>query len=219
MADEFVQRDIPPGKDCNDYPTWGSGSPRYDYIFKGQADEDNYPEDACPPWYHATAQIDGLKINSPGITGTGNINISGTVVASEVTASGITLTSRKPFDIPHPTKEGYRLRHVCLEGPESGVYFRGRVKGKEINLPNYWKGLVHTDSITVSLTPVGAHQDVIVKRFDDEKIYLQAKGGMPIDCFYHVYGERKDGEKLIVEYQGKGIEDYPGDNTQYTCNK
>ena len=65
MADEFVQRDIPPGKDCNDYPTWGSGSPRYDYIFKGQADEGSYPEDACPPWYHATAQIDGLKINSP----------------------------------------------------------------------------------------------------------------------------------------------------------
>ena len=40
--------------------------------------------------------------------------------STEVTAGGITLTSRKAFDIPHPTKKGHRLRHICLEGPESG---------------------------------------------------------------------------------------------------
>ena len=34
----------------------------------------------------------------------------------------------KPFDIQHPTKgEGWRLRYASLEGPESGVYYRGRV--------------------------------------------------------------------------------------------
>ena len=180
--------------------------------------EEDYPEDACAPYKYHTAKIDNWEVTAE-MTGACDINITGEITASEVTAGGITLTSRKSFDIPHPTKEGYRLRHICLEGPESGVYFRGRVKGKEIALPNYWKGLVHTDSITVNLTPVGAHQNVIVKRWDEEKIYLQSQGGMPIDCFYHVYGERKDGEKLIVEYQGKGIEDYPGDNTQYTCNK
>ena len=41
------------------------------------------------PWYHKTAQIDGLKINSPGISGAGDINITGEVTATEVTASGI----------------------------------------------------------------------------------------------------------------------------------
>jgi hypothetical protein len=54
---------------------------------------------------------------------------------------------------------------------------------------------------------------VIIKRWDDEKVYLQSKGGMPIDCFYYIMAERKDTEKLIPEYQGT-IENYPGDNSQ-----
>ena len=40
-----------------------------------------------------------------------------------------------------------------------------------------------------------------------------------IDCFYHVYGERKDVERLIVEYQGTGTDDYPGDNSIYSINR
>ena len=69
--------------------------------------------------------------------------------------------------------------------------------------------MVHINSITIQLTPIGSHQDVIVKRWDDEKIYLQAKGGMPIDCFYHIYAERKDVNPLIVEYKGNEFDDYP----------
>ena len=133
------------------------------------------------------------------------------------TGSVINVQGWKGFDIEHPTEKGYRLRHVCLEGPEGAIYTRGRCRNKkEIVLPEYWKDLVHTDSITVQLQPIGAHQDIIVKRWDAEMIYLQSNGGMPIDCFYHVYGERKDGEQLIVEYEGKSPEDYPGDNTQYS---
>ena len=33
-----------------------------------------------------------------------------------------------------------------------------------------------------------------------------------IDCFYHVYGERKDINPLIVEYEGNSWEDYPDPN-------
>ena len=80
---------------------------------------------------------------------------------------------------------------------------------KEIELPSYRKDLVHVDSISVQLQPIGAHQNIIVKRWDDEKIYLQAHGGMPIDCFFHVYAERKDINPLTVEYEGKTWEDYP----------
>ena len=119
----------------------------------------------------------------------------------------------KPFDIKHPSKEGWRLRYACIEGPEVAVYCRGRVKNKtEILLPNYWKDLVHTNSISVQLQPIGAHQDVIVKRWDDEKIYLQSNGGMPINCFYHVYAERKDINPLITEYEGDSWKDYPDPN-------
>jgi len=123
------------------------------------------------------------------------------------------LSAKKNFDIPHPTKEGWRLTHTCVEGPEAAVYIRGRVRSNEIILPEYWKGLVDVNTITVNLTAIGAHQDIIIKRWDDEKVYLQSKGGMPIDCFYHIMAERIDTEKLIPEYEGS-IEDYPGDNTQ-----
>ena len=56
----------------------------------------------------------------------------------------------------------------------------------------------------------------MVKRIDENKIYLQSNGGMPIDCFYHIYAERKDGEKLIAEYPGESPADYPGDNSGYS---
>ena len=36
-------------------------------------------------------------------------------------------------------------------------------------------------------------------------------------CFYHVYGERKDINPLIVEYEGNSWEDYPDPN--YNPNK
>ena len=150
-----------------------------------------------------TVYIDG-DLYVSGSTDTGNKGR----LASRFAAAD---ASPKPFDMQHPTKgEGNRLRYACIEGPEVGVYFRGRLRrGKEIFLPNYWKGLVHIQSITVQLQPIGAHQDIIIKRWDDEKIYLQSNGGLPIDCFYHVYAERKDCNPLVVEYQGDGWEDYP----------
>ena len=152
-----------------------------------------------------------------------NIIVGSDVVAGRnITADGEVksgcgahvLSDKKNFDIPHPTKEEWRLTHACIEGPEAAVYIRGRVKNKtEIDLPEYWKGLVDIDTITINLTPIGSHQDVIIKRWDNKKVYLQAKGGMPIDCFYYIMAERKDTEKLIPEYEGT-IEDYPGDNSQ-----
>ena len=118
--------------------------------------------------------------------------------------------SPKKFDIVHPSQEGMRLAHACIEGAEVAIYHRGRVRNeKEIILPDYWKDLVHMNSISVQLQPIGAHQDIIIKRWDDEKIYLQSKSGIPIDCFFHVYAERKDINPLVVEYEGKTWEDYP----------
>ena len=121
-------------------------------------------------------------------------------------------SSPKLFDMKHPSPEmeGYRLAHACIEGPEVGVYYRGRLRNeKEIILPDYWKDLVHMNSISVQLQPIGAHQDIIIKRWDTEKIYLQSKSGVPIDCFFHVYAERKDINPLVVEYEGETWEDYP----------
>ena len=148
------------------------------------------------------------------------VNVGTNVIAQGevVSRCGLHVLSRKKnFDIPHPTKEGWRLRHTCPEGPSNDVYIRGRITNKkEILLPAYWKGLVDWTTITVSLTPVGAHQNVIVKRIDEERVYLQSNGGIPIDCFYHIFGTRSDGERLIPEYEGESPADYPGNNDEYS---
>ena len=119
----------------------------------------------------------------------------------------------KKFDISHPTKEGHRLSHVCLEGPTSDVYVRGRLKGNNvIELPEYWKGLVDSDTITVNLTPVGRPDlSLHIKEIREDKIILSSDNLINVDCFYHVYGERKDIEKNIAEYEGESPSDYPGD--------
>jgi len=157
-----------------------------------------------------------------------NLNVNGTIGAGkDIIAQGEVisrcgghyLSAKKNFDIPHPTKPGYRLRHTCPEGPSNDVYYRGKLLNrKEIVLPDYWKELVDPTTITVNLTPIGAHQHIIVKRIADNKIYLQSNGGIPIHCFFHIFGTRADGERLIPEYEGKSPEDYPGDNSQYSIS-
>ena len=163
---------------------------------------------------------------------TGTIKASGTITANNFvgsvgTASGNS-SGAKAFDIPHPSKEGHRLRHICLEGPETAVYHRGRLKESNvINLPNYWKDLVHEDSITVQLQPIGSNQNLVIQEFNNEFIVIAEDSTntdlitdlSTIDCFYHVYGERKDVERLIVEYQGTSTDDYPGDNSIYSINR
>jgi len=129
--------------------------------------------------------------------------------------------TKKGFDISHPTKEEHRLRYICIEGPTADVYFRGKLRNGEtiIELPEYWKGLVNTESITVSLTPMGSYQELYVKEIQwGRKIVVRNNAGGPIDCNYIVYGERKDVEANISEYKGLTPKDYPGDNKQYVIN-
>ena len=146
----------------------------------------------------------------------GDLITSGNILSN---CGGHILAAKKNFDIPHPIKDGWRLRHTCPEGPSNDVYYRGRVTNKkEILLPSYWTKLVDWTTITVNLTPVGSHQNVIVKRIDKDKVYLQSHGGMPIDCFFHIFGTRADGERLISEYEGQTPADYPGNNDEYSVS-
>lgn len=128
-----------------------------------------------------------------------------------------TALSKKPFDILHPTKEGHRLRYVSLEGPDAEVYYRGKMKDTNIiNLPDYWKGLVDPESITVNLTPIGSFQSLYYEEVEwcsTIKVF-NADGG-PINCSYTIYAERIDTEKNIPEYEGLTTADYPGDNDEY----
>tara|TARA_B100002019_G_scaffold57553_1_gene49405 strand:- start:244 stop:1104 length:861 start_codon:yes stop_codon:yes gene_type:complete len=147
-------------------------------------------------------------------------NISPTVGINPTIAAAI--ATKKSFDIPHPTKENYRLRHICLEGPSAEVYVRGKSKSNVIALPEYWRGLVDPESITVSLTSVGQDQNLYVKNIDDNLVYIGGgitiQGQKHFDFHYTIFAERRDVEKNIAEYKGLTPADYPGDNNEYTIN-
>ncbi len=203
-------------KDCTDMQAWGVPSTIYSYIFKGNADEDNYPEDACEPYYHKTARIESLRmegvfgavpdIQGPGGNGAFEVNssqvdFSGNVIAAGQVCGSSFCSPQKLFDIPHPIKENKRLVHGCLEGPENGVYIRGRLTGKNIiDFPDYWKGLIDPESITVNLTQIGSSQDLIVDRIEwGSRIVIRSGSASNIDCYYTVNATRKDIAPLEVE--------------------
>ena len=104
------------------------------------------------------------------------------------------------MQIKNPSLENYNLNLEGLIGPENGVFHRGRITSQnEIKLPTYWENLVEETSISVHLTPIGAHQHIIVKRIGDNKVHLQSHGNMPVDCYYLVIGERNDIDDLKAE--------------------
>ena len=127
-----------------------------------------------------------------------NLVITGTVSSSGVTVNGLLSATTKSFVIDHPTKDGFKLRYGSLEGPENGVYVRGRTRENIIELPDYWEGLVDEESVTVNITPIGRDQGIYVESWDNQRIVL---AGTAIDCFYTVYGERKDVDPFEVEYE------------------
>ena len=165
----------------------------------------------------------------------GNLDTSGHVVAGiDLNAQGdvycynafkaprlhaLSLKKDLPFDMPHPNKKGWRLRHVCIEGPEIAVYCRGRVPADGIiNLPTFWDGLVNPEDMTISLTPIGCWQELFVKEKRwGKQIVVGNNAGGPINADYYIVARRLD-DDLVVEYEGESYEDYPGGNEGYSFN-
>jgi hypothetical protein len=149
----------------------------------------------------------------------GNWNHAGTITATNFQGT-INVQSWKGFDINHPTKTNHRLRHICLEGPEAGVYYRGNLDGSNyIDLPEYWTNLVDIDTITVNLTSRGSYQELYVDKIEwGKRVVVKNNAGGKINCDFLIFGKRIDGEPLVVEYEGKSAADYPGDPSQYSIS-
>jgi len=155
------------------------------------------------------ASTNAVVVNSSRMQGTNTV-----MAGFDITAC----TGKKPFDIKHPTKSGWRLRHVCIEGPTGDVYVRGVLNSSNvIELPDYWVGLVDHNTITVNLTPMSVYQELFVDKIENNKIYIKNNSGGMIKCNYLICAERKDVEKNIPEYEGN-YSDYPGDNSQYALS-
>ena len=211
MAEEFV----PPStfassKSCGGNIT-GSKKTNNQYIAYAGTDDTDYPDDACSRLVHGNAQIDNFTVNQ-------NLTVSGTING---TTTGNKLVAN--FDIPHVKEKGKRIRHIIAEGPEPGVYIRGRLKNTNIiPLPDYWDGLVDKESITVTLTQIGYSQDLIVEENIEwgKTIYIKSGNGANINCYYEVWAARwlnpmNHDEKLHVVYEGETPDDYPGGNENF----
>jgi hypothetical protein len=104
--------------------------------------------------------------------------------------------SDKTFVIDHPLDTEKHLVHACLEGPEAGVFYRGRGHivngvGVDIELPSYVDALAH--DFSVHLTPIHPKATSICKRslevseVTDGKFRVYGENG---SFFWLVHGQR-----------------------------
>jgi len=143
-----------------------------------------------------TVDTNALHVDSTNT----RVGIGTTSPGFKLQVNGSFGATTKSFVIPHPTKQGKTLQHGSLEGPEHGVYYRGRLEGDVIQLPEYWTELVDENTITVQLTPNGDFQMLFVEKIEDNQVFVANAADEGIDCFYIVHGERKDVGKMEVEY-------------------
>jgi hypothetical protein len=102
-------------------------------------------------------------------------------------------TGAKYFIEPHPTDPTKEIRYVCLEGPESGTYFRGTghiVNGfSTIDVPENFRMVTSEKGLTVIAMPVGEPAMLVCVKKSLDKIVL--KGSADVEFDYMVNGVRK----------------------------
>jgi len=188
----FIQNNLT----VSGHATLGNG-PEDDIHFSGQIDTDIIPNFNNTYNIGSTGnQYRNIYSASTGffnnINLSGNLNVSG-IVRVDNHFSAIT----KSFLIDHPTKENKKLQYGCLEGPENGIYIRGLNDSSEILLPDYWKNLIDSSTISVNLTSIGHGNQICVLDYNSEKVVVS--GHNDKKYFYTIFAERKDVEKLKVE--------------------
>ena len=121
-----------------------------------------------------------------------------------VVVAGSIKAQTKSFKIQHPLDANKYLEHGSLEGPEHGIYQRGRASGKgtvQVDLPDYFEALSEND-ITVHITSRIPSSLYVTESNSKFFIVKRTKSNFLrneyIEFDYFVVGERTD-IKLIVE--------------------
>jgi hypothetical protein len=102
--------------------------------------------------------------------------------------------THKTFVIDHPLDQNKYLVHGCLEGPEVGIYHRGKGQtepgtlSSTIFLPEY-VGVIATD-FTIHLTAIGNHASLWATEVQHNQFTVYSD--RPIRFHYMVYGKRKE---------------------------
>jgi hypothetical protein len=148
-------------------------------------------------FYPNAGTVAALTITSGSNVGIGTTSPAEKLdVVGNVKVSGHFSAVTKSFLIDHPTKADKKLQYGVVESNQHSVLVRGKTAKSIIELPEEWSGLVHEDSVTVQLTPVGTYQKLFVILQDNEKVVVGGVNGL---YNYTIYGERKDVDKLITE--------------------
>ena len=80
---------------------------------------------------------------------------------------------------------------INLKSIEDLVLIRGRITNQScIKISEEYRPLIDKNNITVSITPIGSQQNIIIKGITGYEIHLQSNGGLPIDCFYHIFAKK-----------------------------
>jgi hypothetical protein len=119
--------------------------------------------------------------------------------ANQLAYSGseVVLNSSKTFVIDHPLDPTRHLVHACLEGPEAGVYYRGRAtvppsaSYTTVHLPPYAAALA--SDFTVQLTPIADPSNLLPTiPYSATEVVNGAFHiyGPPGAVFWHVHGTR-----------------------------
>ena len=109
--------------------------------------------------------------------------------------------TNKSFIIDHPLDESKYLVHACLEGPEAGVYYRGKatIENDEsiaIQLPDYVSPLA--TNLTAQITPIFSKDKKTNKstkniyetsEIEDNKFTVYGKNG---SFYWTVYGTKDE---------------------------
>lgn len=133
-----------------------------------------------------------------------------TVNGQLVVYGNLSATGTKPFIIQHPLHPEKSLVHACIEGPESGVYYRGEDRTDSqglctITLPDYFEALTSADNRTVLLTVIDTDTDaknpipmLAASRVKDGAFRVRSDIEYT-SFFWEVKAVRKDIEPLEVE--------------------
>jgi hypothetical protein len=126
-------------------------------------------------------------------TNTSNVLIYNTTT-KEVNYS----TAVKTFIIDHPTKPHNYLVHACTEGPEAGVYYRGKSEitvadnnQKHIYLPDYVKSLAKEFTIQVTSIYNGKCTKLNTSSIENNSFTVY---GEPCKFYWTVHGTRESVE-------------------------
>jgi len=156
--------------------------------------------DTLPGPYSAAVHGENLGAQGLGIGVWGQHRGAGWGVYG-TSASGIAIyaggdlaaAGTKSFVQPHPTDASKEIRFVCLEGNESGTYFRGRSRtldGRaEIEVPEEFRLVSEQDGLTVLSMPIGASANLWVESLDLERIVI--RGDVDVEFSYFVNGVRR----------------------------